>query len=706
MLNRTTDGSNDNEAVKIANSFKPFVKKWFEDWGRSCVRCKKMTVTTPPNNGVIGVTDAFSDTESFIPYMSGVETAVVGDVVWCRWTYGNMQTLCAESMVTNSPSTTQYTGYVTPEMFGAIGDGTSNDYDAFSSCAEYASEHGMDIRVPTRSYYIDGGNSDSTITLSSNVYCEGSTFIVGQSHTSYYNPLFQYIHDSETALVSGTLSSFISDNYTVTSSYEDMFFVLDTGISYGTPYSSSAPSSETVKEVIISNGANTRVYFADDISSYSQRNVSATNISNIKEIGYTFRGAIIKQKNENGYGIYFMYNRRHNMLFEDIQISANNANGAGSVFTLEFCNAVTFRDIRSYSIQPSSWGYELSAYYSSNILIDNFKGYNEWSSIATRGLKNYTLKNSIATTFDCHWNAFGVFLCDNCQLSKYAHIGYGNGDFIIRNTTCPSIETRNDWFQTWRGNIIIDTCFSKSGVQIYLLQSAHDKTGYDNNYFGKIHLPNIYIYRFYSSDRILWFNINPSLNDRIYTTVLPSLMLDDVRSEYGNLWYQVPYNNPMWNAVLKNTPIAMYYSSSGNRWWRSRDYLLYGANIVSDDNEYIKNDYSNSNYISPVSSTSFASVIKRNDIVFASFDGAASQAIPSGASLFQVPSSCFPAIDVYVNAYLESSGSSYPLLLSISSSDGNVRVLSAVPNGSSIRWSTTYILANQYFDDAIENTMN
>lgn len=98
MHNRTTDGSFDNEAVKIVNSLKPFVKKWFDEWGRSCIRCKKMTVTTAPSDGLIGVTDAFGS-EILIPHMSNLSSASVGDSVWCKWMFDNMQTLYAESIV-------------------------------------------------------------------------------------------------------------------------------------------------------------------------------------------------------------------------------------------------------------------------------------------------------------------------------------------------------------------------------------------------------------------------------------------------------------------------------------------------------------------------------------------------------------------------------------------------------------------------------
>lgn len=100
MFNRTTDGSNDNEAVKIVNALKPFWKKWTSEWGRNCVRSKKMTVSTAPSTitGLIGVTDAFSDTECMIPFQMNVANAQVGDTVWVKWMYNNQQTMYAENM--------------------------------------------------------------------------------------------------------------------------------------------------------------------------------------------------------------------------------------------------------------------------------------------------------------------------------------------------------------------------------------------------------------------------------------------------------------------------------------------------------------------------------------------------------------------------------------------------------------------------------
>ena len=95
---RNNNSDYNSEAVKIANALKPMFKTWFDEWARSCVRVKKMTVSTAPSNGIVGVKDAFSDKEIFAKYTPSVANANVGDTVWCRWYFDNMQTLYASDM--------------------------------------------------------------------------------------------------------------------------------------------------------------------------------------------------------------------------------------------------------------------------------------------------------------------------------------------------------------------------------------------------------------------------------------------------------------------------------------------------------------------------------------------------------------------------------------------------------------------------------
>lgn len=135
-MNRN-NSDNNTEAVKIANALKPFAKKWFDEWGQSCVRSKKMTVSTPPNGSVIGVKDAFSDTEVFIKYMSSCSNADVGDTVWCKWMYDNMQTLYADEIgnlrqpttVFDNSSSGNYAKVVTFSTDVQVGKNLLNDID-------------------------------------------------------------------------------------------------------------------------------------------------------------------------------------------------------------------------------------------------------------------------------------------------------------------------------------------------------------------------------------------------------------------------------------------------------------------------------------------------------------------------------------------------------------------------------------------------
>lgn len=83
----------DQEAVKIMRALQPLIKKCIDEQCRSCVRAKKMTCTTAPTNGMIGVTDAFS-IEQTIPASSSLNVSV-GESVWCVWMFNDQSTMTA-----------------------------------------------------------------------------------------------------------------------------------------------------------------------------------------------------------------------------------------------------------------------------------------------------------------------------------------------------------------------------------------------------------------------------------------------------------------------------------------------------------------------------------------------------------------------------------------------------------------------------------
>lgn len=89
--------SDTNEAMKIWNALKPMVNRQIEEKTKSCVRAKKMTVTTAPNGSVIGVAEPYGE-EILIPYLSTLSGASVDDAVWVWYYFNNASTMIAMTM--------------------------------------------------------------------------------------------------------------------------------------------------------------------------------------------------------------------------------------------------------------------------------------------------------------------------------------------------------------------------------------------------------------------------------------------------------------------------------------------------------------------------------------------------------------------------------------------------------------------------------
>lgn len=85
------------EALKIWDAFKPMIDKEIEAKTRSCIRARKMLVTSAPNGSTIGVSEPF-DTHTYnIPYLAALSTAQVDDAVWVQWYFDNASTMIAMS---------------------------------------------------------------------------------------------------------------------------------------------------------------------------------------------------------------------------------------------------------------------------------------------------------------------------------------------------------------------------------------------------------------------------------------------------------------------------------------------------------------------------------------------------------------------------------------------------------------------------------
>lgn len=105
------------EALKVWDALKPMIDKEIERRTRSCVRAKKMVVTTEPDGSVIGVAEPFGD-EMLIPYSSLLSGAKMDDSVWVVYFFNNASTMIA--MTTGNGQFRFPSGSTTPESIETL----------------------------------------------------------------------------------------------------------------------------------------------------------------------------------------------------------------------------------------------------------------------------------------------------------------------------------------------------------------------------------------------------------------------------------------------------------------------------------------------------------------------------------------------------------------------------------------------------------
>lgn len=77
------------EALEVWGALKPMIDQEISSRTQGMVQRRKAKVTTAPSlaTNTIGVTEAFGD-EMFLPFVSNMISAKVGDFVWIEWMYG------------------------------------------------------------------------------------------------------------------------------------------------------------------------------------------------------------------------------------------------------------------------------------------------------------------------------------------------------------------------------------------------------------------------------------------------------------------------------------------------------------------------------------------------------------------------------------------------------------------------------------------
>lgn len=374
-------------------------------------------------------------------------------------------------------------GFVSFKMFGAVGDGVTNDYQAIKDCCAFAEANKKSIINMDGTYYING----DTINLNASMYNTDSvTFILGDRYFGY-TPLFEFTHDNVRDVKNVKLSEVFESRYKLRNAYSKKSFLLDTKIKYGVNTDESNNDS-TIVEPFYSTIEYTQIWYG---SYEPDRIVDILQIADSGEKGYSFIGGNVKQKNTNEKGTSFLKVSRNNCIVRNINILCESKVRENCVINVVNGNNVTIDNIYCGSrATDDTWGYDISLLNVAAVKTSNITEAYNGNPFGNRTVKDWSLENSNVVGWDVHWNAFGIFTIKNCNMSGTIQIGYGNGILNITDSAALWLETRADFMQIWHGQIITDNSYLTDGIHI---KPEYHEDSTRSEWFNNFHLPDIIV---------------------------------------------------------------------------------------------------------------------------------------------------------------------------------------------------------------------
>ncbi len=369
--------------------------------------------------------------------------------------------------------------YVNYEMFGAKGDGVTDDSEAIKAAHDYANENKIDVKTnPSATYYI--GCHPFTAIIKTNVDFGASKFIVDDSTLTPAErgaPLFRVVSDYEPIPLEIT-------------SLKKNQMKLDVEL----PMNCYVKVDNANKKQFIrfglnqNNGSSQTDCFVVDKSGYilnkviwNFETVTSVEARPIDETVRIIRGGIFTSVANQAESKYTYYGRhmiinRSNTIVENIthHVVGELDHGApySGFITVEKCAYVTIRNchltprkiyqtIGSAGKPVSMGSYAMLGSSAVDVHFENIKqngimDRTRWGLMATNHCKDLYVEGCIMSRFDAHENVANLTV-RNCILGHQCFNAIGHGIMTVENVTAYGnsfLNLRGDYGSTWDGDIV------------------------------------------------------------------------------------------------------------------------------------------------------------------------------------------------------------------------------------------------------------
>ncbi len=397
-----------------------------------------------------------------------------------------------------------FSGYVTYEQFGAVGDGKTDDLEAIVKAHEYANTNGLAVLAnETATYYI--GGKAMTAVIKTDTDWSTARFIIDDTSVEKIGSWIFNIAPTESSYsITGKVSplKMDADNIGTTLPCESLVVLTDANVKRYIRKGANQNSGSNQSDVILveKNGnispdtpliwdfdavTGATVYPVDG-ETLTVKGGRFTTIANAAPSEYTYytRGIQVRRSNTVIDGIY-----------HDIINEGKTGAPYSAFVSLSCCANVTVKNgtftghkkyatIGSAGTSVSMGTYDIGAATSVNATFLNCKQTNDitdgnyWGIAGTNYCKNLTYDGCAFSRFDAHQGVRNATI-KNSVLGHHGIKLIGMGTALIENTTVVSgsfVDLRADYGSTWNGDLIIRNCkFYPTGAENNIVNATNSE---------------------------------------------------------------------------------------------------------------------------------------------------------------------------------------------------------------------------------------
>ena len=494
--------------------------------------------------------------------------------------------------------------HINYELFGAKGDGASNDMDAIIAAHDYANAHGLDVVAKPGAVYRIGNTARGAI-IRTNTDWSGASFILDDREVPLnerYVAVFDVRADKKPYNLTGLTGLKKAQPHLGVALPEDSVVVLtDTNTKRYIRYGINANSGSDQQEIIVVRKDGT-VDATTPITWDYEQVTSAQVIPMDAEI-LTIKGGTFTTIANYDIPLARYYHRgirlmRSNVVVDGLTHYVENEhpiNGAPYSGILSISNCadvtvkncvftphITFRYKNSEGADRTMGTYDLSPARAANLtllnctqtidILDN----RYWGVMGSNFCKNITLDGCSFSRFDAHQGVANVTIL-NSTLGWTGINAIGFGTIRVENSTIYGnhslINLRSDYGATWEGDAIIRDCTWIPRQNKPFATAAIIDGGCNtfHNFGYPCYMP--------------------------HTVTIENLHVDDSKMEENGCIYLLGNLVQAWTSeeyeakvkaegypyeVTKNLSVSGYTSSTGRKWKLSSNPFMYRSTKVTD----------------------------------------------------------------------------------------------------------------------------